>query len=323
MSFENIHKWLKEHRIIYNSLIILAILLSMAILAHVMMLLATRHGSRRVVPTLTGIPLSEAESLAAESDLELIVNDSLFVTIYEGGVVLDQLPESGVEVKPGRKVHVTINSFSHKMVSLPYVAGRSLRQAKNMLEIAGLEIDKLIYRTDMATNYVLEEHYRGEVITRQTRKMAEAGSGVTLYVGVEDGYGVATIPQVVGLSLRDAKSRLWENGFNIGKIEYDKGVDLLTQKDAHVYIQSPALGQAMQLGSSVSLKLTLDKELIANSIKEAERLSIEVVKTQQRLERMRAAEREEGEPVVDSGSDRGEEPAEEYSQEEIDDFFEQ
>ncbi|MEE1098646.1 MAG: PASTA domain-containing protein, partial [Alistipes sp.] len=278
---------LKEYPLLYNALIILLVLLLLAIFSHIRMLIGTRHGARRTVPTLTGIPLAEAEDLAREHDLELIVNDSLFVTIYEGGVVLDQLPEVGVEVKPGRKVYVTINSFSQKMVSLPYVAGRSLRQAKNMLEIAGLEIDKLIYRADMATNYVLEEHYRGELISPDSKRMAEAGSGVTLYVGVENGSGVATVPQVVGLSLREAKSRLWENGFNVGKIEYDEGIDLLTQKDARVYIQTPMLGQVLQLGTTISLRFTLDEEKLTKSRAEASALAAKIAKEQLKLEKQR------------------------------------
>lgn len=270
---------LKEHRLLYNLVWIAVILLAMALAAHLLMQLATRHGARRTVPELAGIPLDEAERLARHNDLTLIVNDSLYVPVYEGGIVLDQLPEAGVEVKPGRKIYVTINSFSQKMVELPYVAGRSLRQAKNMLEIAGLEIDKLVYRSDMATNYVLEERYRGEIVHPDSRKMAEAGSGVTLYVGVEEGSGTTVVPQVIGSSLRDAKSRLWENGLNVGQIRFDAGINLLNQKDARVYRQSLSLGRIHPLGTSVDLWLTLDEKMLdeqtAAADKEAQKAAAE------------------------------------------------
>lgn len=280
---------LKGWPLLYNALLIGLTLLVMAVAAHFLMRAFTRHGARRVVPELTGIPLAEAERLARKHDLELIVNDSLYVTIYEGGIVLDQLPEPEVEVKPGRKVYITINSFSQKMVPLPYVAGRSLRQAKNMLEIAGLEIDKLVYRSDMATNYVLEESYRGEAVTRNSNRMAEAGSGVTLYVGVEGGYGENFTPRVVGNSLRDAKSRLWENGFNVGEIHYDKDIDLLTQKDARVYRQEPALGTPRMLGSSVSLYLTLDEEKLTAARTAADEEAKRQAEERQKLEEEAAA----------------------------------
>ena len=52
---------------------------------------------------------------------------------------------------------------------MPYVAGRSLRQAKNMLEVAGLGIEQIVYRPDLATNYVLEEYADGKRISEKPR----------------------------------------------------------------------------------------------------------------------------------------------------------
>ena len=196
---------LRRHPLLWNLALIAAIILAMAVAAHILMQLGTRHGARRTVPDFSGVPLDQAQRIARKHDLQLHTNDSLFVPAYEGGIVLDQLPEGGVEVKPGRTVYITINSFRQKMVPVPYVAGRSLRQAKNMLEIAGLEIAELVYRPDMATNYVLEEHCEGKPVTPTTRMEAEMGSGVTLYVGVEDGYGTTIVPRLVGLPLAQAK----------------------------------------------------------------------------------------------------------------------
>lgn len=275
---------LKQYPLLYTLLRIALVLLIMVISAHLLMLVATRHGARRTVPALTGISLKEAERLAEEHDLELIVNDSLFVPIYEGGIVLDQLPEAEVTVKPGRKVYITINAFSHKMVEIPYVAGRSLRQAKNMLEIAGLEVDRLVYRPDMATNYVLEERYRGELIRSGSQKMAEAGSGVTLYVGMSEEESTAIVPMVVGESLREAKSRLWESGFNLGEVHYEEEVDLLTRKDARIVAQQPAPGTPLRLGREITLRLSLDEEKVAARRTEAERVTREAAKLRQEEE---------------------------------------
>ena len=188
-------------------------------------------------PRLTGIPLEEALGEARRQGLEIIVNDSLYVPAYDGGVVLDQLPEKGVGVKPGRKVYVTINSYRQKMVTVPYVAGRSLRQAKNMLEVAGLGIEQIVYRPDLATNYVLEEYADGKRVSEKSRVQLEAGSGVTLYVG-ESGSVSTLVPKTVGLHLQQAKSRLWELGLNIGKISFDEGINLLNQREARVYLQN-------------------------------------------------------------------------------------
>lgn len=271
-----------------NIVVIALLMVAMLVVAHILMLWGTRHGARRVVPDLSGVALSDAERIARENDLELHINDSLFVPAYAGGIILDQLPEGGVEVKPGRTVYITINSFRQKMVPVPYVAGRSLRQAKNMLEIAGLEIKELIYRPDMATNYVLEQFYDRQQILADSRVEAEMGSGITLYVGVEPEENVALVPQVVGLSLRDAKSRLWESGLNVGNIDFEEGINLLNQKEARLYAQSPSAETATTLGSEVTLRLTLDTEKVKNSRTEAERQAREAME-----ERLKAEQAEQ------------------------------
>lgn len=277
----------------YNLLLIAAIILAMAVVAHVVMQIGTRHGSRRTVPDFSGVQLLEAQRLARRHDLKLQINDSLFVPAYEGGIVLDQLPKGGVEVKPGRTVYITINSFRQKMVPVPFVADRSLRQAKNMLEIAGLEIAQLIYRPDMATNYVLDEYFGRQRITETTRVEAEMGSGVTLYVGVQPGHNVTVVPQIIGLSLRDAKSRLWELGLNVGKVALDDGINLLNQKDAHVYMQSPKAERHVVLGAKVDLQLTLDGQKVTARLRDAEEQAAEAFMERQRIaEEKAAAERE-------------------------------
>lgn len=258
--------------------IVVAIAL-MLIVAHYLMQLGTRHGSRCSVPDFTGISIGDAEHLAKKHDLEIIVNDSLYVPVYDGGIVLEQNPNAEVAVKPGRKIYVTINSFAQKSVKIPYVTGYSLRQAKNNLEIAGLEIAELIYQSDMATNNVLEERFRDRVITRNDNIEAEAGSGITLVVGVSAESGAVSVPKVIGFPLKEAKSRLWEVGLNVGRVIFDEDIEVLDSKNARVYLQSPQQNKVLSLGQRVDLHLTLDPEKIekqsAASDRAARRLEAE------------------------------------------------
>ncbi len=241
---------------------ITAFIIALLLVAHFAMQLGTRHGRYQIVSNFAGLSIDEATRQARKNHLNLQVNDSLYVPIYAGGVVLDQLPHAGTKVKGGRTVYVTINSFAQKKAAVPYVAGRSLRQAKNMLEVAGFGIERLIYQSDMATNYVLEERVGTQRVEQGSKLQREIGSGVTLYVGVADGEQTTIVPKVVGMSLQRARSRLWEQGLNIGSIRFDEGVDLLTQKDAKVYVQQPAQGYATTLGTEVALLLTLDKDKV-------------------------------------------------------------
>ena len=126
---------IKQRPLIYHAILICGVLAAIIIFSSILMNVITRHGTHRTVPDFMGVKIAEAEQMAKKSKLEIIINDSLFVPAYEGGIVLDQLPKGGVQVKAGRKIYVTINSFRQKMVAVPYVAGRSLRQAKNMLEV--------------------------------------------------------------------------------------------------------------------------------------------------------------------------------------------
>ena len=174
------------------------------------------------------------------------------------------------------------------MVPVPSGAGRSLRQAKNMLAIPGLEFAELHYRADMATNYVLEEYCEGKPVTPTTRMEAEMGSGVTLYVGVEEGYGTTIVPRLVGLPLAQAKGRLWELGLNVGRVDFDEGVNLLNQKDTRVYIQTPGAERSAALGSKVDLRLTLDEKKLARYRAEAEKQAAVAAEERRAEEQQRA-----------------------------------
>ena len=140
--------------------------------------LFTRHGQVRDVPDFSGMTVEEAVKAGKGASLKIEVNDSLYVPAYPGGVILEQNPSAGARVKSGRHIFVTINSFHQKMVTVPYVTGFSLRQAKNNLEMAGLEIKELIYKSDIATNYVLEERCAGKVVQPGSKLQTEISKSV-------------------------------------------------------------------------------------------------------------------------------------------------
>ena len=282
--------WLKKHTIAYNIVVIALVFLGVAIASFVAMAFGTRHSARRTVPDFVGLKMTDAEYFAGHRDLQIIVNDSLHVSAYPGGVILDQLPKGGVVVKPGRKVYVTVNSMRQRMVSVPYVAGRSLRQAKNMLETAGLTIDHLEYAEDIATNYVLAEFVNGEEVLEESELQAEMGSGVVLRVGVSANSTSTVVPQVIGRSLFEAKSRLWEAGLNIGEIRFDEGMPALERNRAKVYQQSVLPSEEVEYGARVSLYLTLEAEKVESAVAECERRIEEALKAKMEADSIAKAE---------------------------------
>ena len=263
--------WLKQYTILYHLVVVLLVFLGVAVVSFLAMSLGTRHRARRTVPDFVGLRLNDAEYFASRRDLQIVINDSLHVSAYPGGVVLDQLPKGGVVVKPGRKIYVTINSVRQPMVAVPYVAGRSLRQAKNMLETVGLTIDFLEYTEDLATNYVLAEYVGGVEVSEESDMRVEKGSGVVLRVGVAENDTYTSVPQILGRTLFEAKSRLWESGLNIGEINFDEGVQALERNRAKVYLQSRMPGDDVSYGATVSLRLTNDTEKVDSAVAEFER----------------------------------------------------
>lgn len=320
---------LKQSPVAYNAVLIALVVVAIIVASSILMMIITRHGTHRMVPTFMGVKITEAERMAKDNGLKIIVNDSLFVPAYEGGVVLDQLPKGGVEVKSGRKIYVTINSFRQKMVKVPYVAGRSLRQAKNMLEVAGLGIERLIYEEDIATNYVLGEFVGKQEIKEGSETEIEMGSGVILKVGVEPEKNTTIVPKAIGQSLQGAKSRLWEQGLNIGKVNFDDGVNLLNQKDAKVYRQSLAHNAVAELGSAVDLWLTLDEEVVNKSSKasdkaahelEEQRLEAEAAKRDS-IEQAEAIQRNEVQEALEVSKKAAQKAAQSVTETDEDEFF--
>ncbi len=227
----------------------------------------TRHGQKFIVPSMIEHTVSEAAGMASKGDLVLEVIDSLYMPKQKPGLILDQSPKPGMGVKSGRRIFLTVNASRPRTDIIPYVTGYSLRQAKNMLETKGFEIEKLVYRSDMATNNVLDELYKGKSVTQGSRTEAELGSGITLIVGVNHSSPLPRIPKVIGLTLREAKSRLWEVGLNVGNVRYDSGIDGSDKEDARVYRQEPNQQSRTDYGGKISLWLTLDAQKIASSAK--------------------------------------------------------
>ena len=281
---------LKSRPILWNLTLIAVVLISLLVLSYIALAVGTRHGMRRTVPDFTGLGLKDAQYYAEKRGLKLIINDSLYVPAYPGGMVLEQLPKGGVAVKEGRKIYITINSFAQKKLPMPYVAGRSLRQAKNMLEGAGFGIERLEYVEDIATNYVLAQYLGGVEVTAESDIKIEKGTGVVLKVGVSPDQNMTTVPRLLGRKLFDAKGKLWEQGLNVGEVTYDEGITLLNEDDARVCRQSTLQSSQLPLGSKVSIHLTLDKEVVAAATAEAERALAEALKQREKADSLARAE---------------------------------
>ncbi|MBO7282521.1 MAG: CofH family radical SAM protein, partial [Alistipes sp.] len=230
--------------------------------------IGTRHSRVIEVPNFMGMTIDNAYNVADDSDLQLIVRDSIFDVALPGGTIVDQLPKISpireVTVKPGRKVYVTINAYTRRKVDVPYVAKQTLRQALNQIERSGLTIDRLVYKEDMtSTDYVVKQSIGGDEILPTTKVKVPAGTGVTLQVSYQEKEQYTSTPRLIGLSLQQAKNTLWDNGLNVADVVYDDSVDdLIACRKAKVYKQTSKIGTQLRRGKEVSIYLTCDKAII-------------------------------------------------------------
>ncbi|MDE6183482.1 MAG: PASTA domain-containing protein, partial [Rikenellaceae bacterium] len=233
------------------------LLVIILVLVQVSLTVATRHGQRYKVPDFKSMTMAEAKRTAARNDLRLEVIDSIYVSGMTRGAIIEQYPKAGNVVKSGRRIFLTTNTHKPKMVPIPYVTGFSLRQAKNKLIGAGLIIDRLNYKNDLATNNVLDQTYRGNKIVPGKSTMAEVGTGVTLTVGRNPVDPDPYVPDLIGLTVDAARNKIWESGFNVGEITYDQGRGTKPTA-ARVYSQSVPHNSPAMYGRTISLKASTD-----------------------------------------------------------------
>ena len=266
--FSRVMSFSKRYPILANMVFIGIFALMLLICLSVGLKRGTRLGSTIEVPNLLGMDVDDARGVLEREDLQIVVRDSIFDVDLPGGTIVDQLPRTSsvreVTVKPGRKIYVTINAYSRRMVDVPFVAKQTLRQALNQIERSGLTISKLVYEPDMtSTDYVLRQYVDRREIQPTTSRKCPVGTGVTLTVSYRRDEQMVYTPRLVGLSLQQAKGVLWDNGLNVGRVVYDDSVeDLIAQRKARVYRQSQSLGTMLNRGDEVTLYLSCDENLV-------------------------------------------------------------
>ncbi|MCM1312494.1 MAG: PASTA domain-containing protein [Bacteroides sp.] len=146
----------------------------------------THHGEKIEVPEITGQRPEAAIELLKERGLTGIVSDSTYSGSAAPGVVLEQTPKSGCEVKSGRVVYLTINLNGEPMVKMPDLANNSsLREAEAQLKALGFRLTPTMWIDGEPKDFVIgikqgmREVYAGEMVSRDRALTIVAGAGET------------------------------------------------------------------------------------------------------------------------------------------------
>lgn len=243
-------KWL-----VRNLLGIAFLMVIIVIACSIYLRVNTHHGKEIIVPDFTNMEVEEAVQLASMDNLKIEVIDSVYIRRMGRGLIYSQNPKSGSKVKNGRRILITINSVNPKKVQMPNLVGYSMRQAKAELNSRGLTLGRLEYVSDIATNNVLKQRYKGKDIKAGT--MIDSGSQITLVVGLNEEDNQTYIPDFTGLKYLRAVDVAHDSKLNVKRLVFDKGIDSYTDSiEAVVYRQSPVPSEvSVIMGTDVTLYL--------------------------------------------------------------------
>jgi beta-lactam-binding protein with PASTA domain len=258
MATEKKSKGLAGNWIVRNLLAAVALILVLTLGASILLNIITRHNRTVLVPDFTNMSVQEAEQAASDGHLHVKVIDSVFVRKLAAGVVYRQSPKAGAEVKRGRSIFLTINSIVPRMATMPNLVGYSYLEAKAELNNRGLNLGKLRYVNDIATNSVLEQKYRGRDIRPGERIVS--GSDIDLVLGLSREDSTTRVPNVIGMKYIRAVDAIHDRYLNTGRLHFDPEITSYRDSvNAFVYKQDAA-GTSKTLGSQVNLYFTLDEK---------------------------------------------------------------
>lgn len=241
--------------------IIIALVLSAGIIYAAVKYLDTytMHGVRTVVPDLNGYHYTEIEGIMREAELNPIISDSVFTPEEKPGMIISQNPAAFMEVKPGRKVYITVNTTVPPKVVMPELKDLTFRQARARVSTYGLKVDSVQYRPAECSGCVVDVLKEGKRLKQGVE--IERGQGVVLVVGSGESHIKMNIPAMYEMKYDEIDEFLLGNGLNPGFKRFDETVKTAEDSGkAFVFKQIPQYDSAatINLGRSIDVYLTVD-----------------------------------------------------------------
>jgi beta-lactam-binding protein with PASTA domain len=176
----------------------------------------TGYGEYEKVPSVTGQNAESAKKFLEDKGFEVVIQDSIYIDTVAKMAVVRQSPEADATVKAGRTIYLTINRSIAPQVEMPNLAGFSIKSAELYLQSLGLKLGEISYQPDIARNAVLVQLYNNQPIVPGTK--IPIGSVISFVLGSGEGGGVINVPDLVGMTLNEARTYLTTMGINIGTV---------------------------------------------------------------------------------------------------------
>ncbi|WP_127068452.1 Stk1 family PASTA domain-containing Ser/Thr kinase [Veillonella sp. 3891] len=191
------------------------------------------------VPNVVGKQLSVATRLLEERHLR-VSSSEVTNSDVPAGQVISQSPEPGESVKEQRMVHLVVSKGAGN-ITIPDLQGMSFDQAREKLKALGLSIGKISYESDSSKD-------DGVVISQGLQAGGKASKGATVDITINQTKSTTVeIPNVVGMTIKEAKEALGNLGLSISKISGSN------EDSAVVTAISPAPGSSVKRDESITL----------------------------------------------------------------------
>ena len=207
----------------------------------------TNHGKEIAVPNVMNKSVHDAIKILEDSGLGFEVDSGKFEPKFKPFQVLQIYPSPGSRVKDGRTIILRVNPRTYAPVSVPDVLDRYKGLAFRQLEQVGLKIGDTIFEPSIQRDAVLRLMYNGA--TLKPGALLPRFSTIDLVIGAGPRRNIS-VPNLVGLTVQEAKLIIAQNLFEIGLVEHeDDGAD---ESDI-VYYQDPAAFDVRDQGMQIDI----------------------------------------------------------------------
>ena len=207
----------------------------------------TKHGEETPVPNVMNISIQKAIKQIEDAGLSYEVDSGNFNPAYRPFQVLDIYPKPGARVKNGRIISLKVNPRSYAPVQVPDILDTYKGLAFRQLESVGLKVGDTIFEPSIQKDAVIRMMFNGKSLKPGT--LVKRFSTIDLVVGSGPMRNIG-VPNLVGMTVAQAKAVISNNLFEVGLIEHEDG-----QGDPNdiIYYQDPAGGSLRDQGMQIDL----------------------------------------------------------------------
>lgn len=240
-------KSLFNWKVLLNLLVAIGIFIGLVWLTFRWLEYHTNHGQEIPVPNVINKSVHDAVKILEDTGLDYEVDSAAYNPKYRPLQVLKVYPSPGSRVKDGRAIQLMVNPKSWAPVAVPDVINKYSGLAFQRLEQVGLKVSDTIYEPSIQKDAVLRILFKGNSIKPGTK--IPRFSVIDVVVGSGPMRNIA-IPNLVGLTVKEAKSVIARNLFEVGLVDHEDGGN---DDSDIVYYQDPASGDARDQGMQIDL----------------------------------------------------------------------